>query len=817
MSDQTHCTLCDLPTPDPPVTADGVEGAFCCRGCLEVARTLDDAAVADADPEDVRAAVRESANDDDAASEVPDGAETAYFSVEGMHCATCEAFLESRAADADGVHEAAASYANDALKVVYDPEASEREEIADAFSGYGYRVADPDADAERTETLTTGVRLLAGGFFGMMVMLWYVVFLYPLYLGGDPLVPFFDPRGVGGQYLFWNVAVLSGAATAFAGYPIFRGALVSLRARRPNMDLLVALAAGAAFVYSLAVLVLGGVEVYFDIPVVITLAVTAGEHWETKVKSRASAGLAELTADSVDTATVVTADGTEERALDDVEVGDRVVVSTGERVPLDGTIADGDGAVDESLLTGESNPREVDPGDDVVGGSVLVAGGVTVAVTETESTMDRIVATLWEAQSTHGGVQHLADRIAGVFVPAVLALAGLAFVAYLVLGSAVDTAVLTALTVLVVSCPCALGLATPLAVSNGIRSALARGVVVTGPTVFERGGDVDVVAFDKTGTLTTGDMRVRDVVGDEEALDAAAALERYADHPVAGAVCAYADTADDHTVADVERHATGVSGTVDGERVLVGRPALFESEGWTLPNALAARATRGDANGLVPIVVGTGGVARAIAVAGDEPRTEWTAVVDDLAATHRVIVLTGDESAAADRFRDHPGVDEVFAGVPPEGKTSVVDRLRTDGTVAMVGDGTNDAPALAAADLGVAIGDGTAMAVDAADAVITSDSLDALPALFGVARATRRRTRENLAWAFCYNALAVPLALVGLLNPLVAAAAMGTSSLLVVANSARALSTESRSVGDTLRGRVKAALARVGGATTPPS
>ncbi|QLC35340.1 heavy metal translocating P-type ATPase (plasmid) [Halarchaeum sp. CBA1220] len=809
MSDQTHCTLCDLPTPDPPVTDDGVDGSFCCRGCLEVARTLDDAAVADADPEAVREDLRADAGDDaDDSTDVPETAETAYFAVDGMHCATCEAFLEGRAADTEGVHDAAASYANDALKVTYDPEAGEREEIADALSGYGYRVADADEEAEREETLTTGMRLLAGGFFGMMVMLWYVLFLYPIYLGAGPVVPFFDPRGVGGQYLFWNVAVLSGAATALAGYPVFRGALVSLRARRPNMDLLVALAASAAFVYSLAVLLTGGVDVYFDIPVVIVLAVTAGEHWETKAKERASAGLAERTADSVETARVATADGIAERPLERVDAGDSVVVATGERVPLDGTVTDGDGAVDESLLTGESTPREVEPGDDVVGGSVLVSGGVTVAVTDTESTLDRVVATLWEAQSTHGGVQQLADRLASVFVPGVLALAACAFVAHLAFGASAEAALLTALTVLVVSCPCALGLATPLAVSNAVRSALAHGSIVTDASVFERGADVDVVAFDKTGTLTTGEMRVHEVAGDETVLGVAAALEQYADHPVAHAVCAHADDAAEHAVSDVERHSTGVSGTVDGERVLVGRPALFESEGWSVPDAFAERASSADERGLVPAVVGTRGTARAVVLAGDDPRPEWEAVVDDLAVAHRVVVLTGDEGAAAERFREHPGVADVFAGVPPEGKTAVVDRLRTERTVAMVGDGSNDAPALAAADVGVALGDATALAVDAADAVVTTDDLRALPALLGVARATRRRVRENLAWALCYNAVAVPLALVGLLNPLVAAVAMGASSLLVVVNSTRALASDSHARRGLL-GRASALAARV--------
>ncbi|WP_435096372.1 heavy metal translocating P-type ATPase [Halarchaeum sp. P4] len=789
MSDQTRCTLCDLPTPDTPVTDDDVDGTFCCRGCLEVARTLDTADVAAADPDAVRDELRADDGDDDAADGVPETAETAYYAVEGMHCATCEAFLEGEATDAAGVYEAAASYANDALKVTYDPETVELGALADALTGYGYRVADPDDAADGCEeTLTTGMRLLAGGFFGMMVMLWYVLFLYPVYLGAGPIIPFFDPHGVGGQYLLWNVAVLSGAATALCGYPVFRGALVSLRAGRPNMDLLVALAACAAFVYSLAVLVTGGVDVYFDIPVVIVLAVTAGEHWETKVKERASAGLAERTADGVETATVVTDAGTAERPIESVEPGESVVVATGERVPLDGTVVDGDGAVDESLVTGESTPRDVEPGDDVVGGSVLAAGGVTVEVADAaESTLDRVVATLWEAQSTHGGVQQLADRIASVFVPGVLVLAGGAFAAYLALGASLETALLTALTVLVVSCPCALGLATPLAVSNAVRSALARGTVVTDASVFERGADVDVVAFDKTGTLTTGEMRVHDVAGDESALDVAAALEQYADHPIANAVCAHVAGTGEHAVTEIERHATGVSGTVDGKRVLVGRPALFESEGWTLPDDLEERATRGDEHGHVPAVVGIDGVARAVVLAGDDPRPEWEAVADDVAADCRVVVLTGDEGAAAERFREHPAVDDVFAGVPPEGKTAVVERLREDGTVAMVGDGTNDAPALAAADVGVAFGDGTALAVDAADAVVTTGDLRALPDLLGVARGTRRRVRENLAWAFCYNAVAVPLALAGLLNPLFAAVAMGASSLLVVANSTRAL------------------------------
>ncbi|MFB6078812.1 MAG: heavy metal translocating P-type ATPase [Halarchaeum sp.] len=769
------CALCGLPA-DPPVTAD--DGTvYCCRGCREVAAALPDDA-ADVDPADARAAVR-----DDAADADLEGCETAYFAVDGMHCATCEAFLESRAADVTGVRAADASYAGDAVRVAYDPGELDGS-LTEALSGYGYRVRERDADPDEG-SLTTGARLLLGGVFGMMVMTWYVVFLYPVYLGWGALVPFFDVGGTAGRYLLWNVAVLAGVATALAGYPVFRGAYVSLRARRPNMDLLVSLAALVAYAYSVLVLLRGGHEVYFDVAVVVVLAVTLGEHWEARVKSRAASGLAALADDRPERVRVRTDDGITERPIGALESGDDAVVAAGDRIPRDGTVVDGDGAADESLLTGESAPRDVGVGDDVVGGSVLAAGGVTVRV-DAESTFDRVVDALWDVQSTHGGAQRLADRLAAAFVPLVFGVAVLAFAVALVRGAPLDAAMLTALSVLVVSCPCALGLATPLAVSAGVRAALECGTVVTDAGVFERAADVDVVAFDKTGTLTTGDMRVTDVAGDPDALSLAAALEAYADHPVARAVCAHAD-APDADVRDVERHARGVSGTVDGRRVRVGRPDFVAGDDWLLPDELDRRARAGDDDGLVPVVVGVDGSARTVALAGDDPREGWREAIEALAVDHRIVVLTGDEGASAERYRDVDAVDAVHAGVPPEGKSAVIDRLRGEGTVAMVGDGTNDAPALAAADLGIAMGSGTALATDAADAVVTGDDVRAVPAVLGVARRTRRRVRENLAWAFCYNAVAVPLAFAGVLNPLLAAGAMAASSLLVVANSARSL------------------------------
>ncbi|GGL66919.1 heavy metal translocating P-type ATPase [Halocalculus aciditolerans] len=780
------CTLCGLETPQPPVTDDGADGRFCCRGCLEVARTLDDASAADAET------ARDALAADADADSVPDDAETAYLAVDGMHCATCEAFLQSRAQESDGVFDADASYAGDALKVTYDADRTDPSELASAVSGYGYRVRQRGADVDESATLTASVRLLLGGFFGMMVMVYYVPFLYPVYLGGAPLLPFFTTSSVAGQYLLWNLAVFAGAGTAIAGYPIFRGALVSLRARRPNMDLLVALASGAAFGYSVLVLLLGGTEVYFDVSIVVVLVVTLGEYLETRIKSRTTERLRTTTTERAQTVRVRTTDGVERAALESVDAGDRIVLRSGERVPLDGTVTDGEGAVEESLLTGESRPRQVSVGDAVVGGSRLVAGGVTARVADgTERTLDRITDALWDAQTTHSGVQRLADKAAAVFVPGVFGLSVLGLLAHLALGTAPESALLIALTVLIVSCPCALGLATPLAVSRGIRTALEADAIVTDSNVFEHGGDIDVVALDKTGTLTTGEMSIEDVAGDRSALRAAAALETYVDHPVAEAVCEFA-TADNASVSGVRNHAHGVSGRVDGDEVLVGDPDLFEAREWRVPAALADRIDDAASEGYVPVVVGVSGEATAVGLAADTPRSGWREVVSTLADDHRVVVLTGDRAERAAPFRACPEVDRVFAGVPPEGKAAVIDRLRERETVAMVGDGTNDAPALAAADVGVAVADGVELTTDAADVVVTAGGFDVVPTLLAVASATRRRIRTNLAWAFCYNAVAVPLALLGVLNPLLAAVAMGASSLFVVANSARTLDGVSR-------------------------
>ena len=807
------CTLCDLPTPDPPVTADDVDGGFCCEGCLHVHREVGDVDPASLDD-----------TDEGRDADVADAAdETAFLRVDGMHCATCELYVGSRAREVDGVADAEASYASDLLRVAHDGGDGTVEAVVDAVSGVGYHVRRPEADSSSTDGLgefVTAFRLLVGFFMAMGVMAWYGIYLYPRYLGLDALGARAGTIGIPETaYYIW---LMTTVALVVTGGPILRGAYVSLRSRAPDMDLLVALAAVNAYLYSTLVLLTGGTHIYFDIAIVIVLVVSVGNHYEDVVKRRANGTLAALTEERVDEARRLDDDASAAAALDRVAVaspdedpdldaddrtdtatvsvddlapGDVVVVAPGERLPVDGTVVAGTAAVDESLVTGEAVPVRKREGDEVVGGATVTDGPLAVEVPDTPaSSYDRLVEMLWRVQSGRPGAQRVADRVAAVFVPAVLGLAAVAAMAHLALGAAPPDALLTGLAVLVVSCPCALGLATPLAVASGLEEALDRGVVATSGAVVEDAPRVDTVVLDKTGTLTTGDMRLRDdgqhPRPDDEALIRAAAVEQRSSHPIADAILDAApdDAVADREAAEYEAHpGMGVSASVDGERVVVGRPALFEARGWRVTDEARDRAEAARDAGDVPVCIGWDGAVRATAVVGDEPRAGWRDAVAALGADARVHVLTGDHRRAAERFGDHPDVAEVFAGVPPDAKAETVRRLRGDGTVAMVGDGTNDAPALAEADVGVALASGTAVAADAADLVVTTDELGDVPAAFALTRATRRRIRQNLGWAFVYNTVAIPLAALGLINPLFAAVAMGTSSLLVVGNSLRAL------------------------------
>ena len=815
-----NCTLCDLPTGADPHTAADVDGEYCCRGCLTVARSLDDVD----DVADLEARTPGSTTD-----ESFDG-ETTFLHVDGMHCATCESFLELTAGEQAGVEAAEASYATDTIRVEYDPDTVTAEALPDALSVAGYTASDRADPKSEGDDVAVVRFLIGGGFFGMMAMLWYVLFLYPTYFGYEPLL---DLGGVSGLYLFANVWLFTSIVLFYTGYPILRGAYVSLRAGQPNMDLLVSLAATSSYAYSTLAMLLGRTDLYFDVTIAVILVVTAGNEYESQIKRRATGMLSDLTTAAE---TEVRRASGETVPTEAVEPGDHLLVRPGERIPFDGTVVEGTAAVDEALVTGESLPATKRPDDAVRGGTVVTDAPVVVAVGEdATSTLDTLVRLLWEIQSSRSGIQRLVDRLATIFVPLVITVATVVGAVTLATGGSPTTAALVALTVLIVSCPCALGLATPLAIAAGIRDAARRGIVIVSDAVFESAADVDAVVLDKTGTLTDGEMRLLETETDDQTtaesiVGRAAALERASAHPIAEAIVEAAGVGDEgedrpggvdeggptavadggtEPAGDAPQHVheaptatpdfgvdtaavtvtdRGVEGTIDDERVVVGHRSLFAGSAWTLPDRLHDAGEAAVADGNVPVYVGWDSRVRGVLVVGDEVRDGWDDLVSDLDDRgKRVVVLTGDSRAAARRFEAHPAVDEVFAEVPPEAKAETVRRLGGREQVAMVGDGSNDAPALAAADLGVSVASGTDLAADAADAVLLEDRLSAIPELFAVTRGTNRRIRENLGWAFAYNAVAIPLAIAGVLNPLLAAIAMGTSSILVVSNSSRAV------------------------------
>jgi len=780
------CTYCDATT-DAPVTADDVDGVFCCSGCLEAHRVAEEQEGDDHDACCHHGNGQDHEHHDHAAHQQE--TETAFLHVHGMHCTSCEDFIETVAASTEGLHEAEASYASDMAKVAYDPSRHSESDLPALLTQAGYE-AHLTAPEEETASQNTAARLIFGGFFGMMVMAAYIVLLYPVHLGGEGLV---DLSSTGGTYALTNIWAFTTFVLFVTGWPTLRGAAVSLRVLQPNMDLLVGLAAVSAYLYSTGAVLMGQTDVYFDVTVVIIMAVSLGHYYEDRVKHRATDLLSALTREQVDEARRVTENGTETVAVDHLAAGDRVLVRAGERIPVDGTVVEGRAAVDESLMTGESLPVTRAEGDDVIGGAVVTNNTLTIEVGETaESTLDRLVNLMWNIQSSRPGAQRVADRIAAVFVPLVLVLAAVAFGWQLWSGTSATAALLTGLAVLIVSCPCALGLATPLAVASGLRTALENGIVVRDASLFETVPDVDTLAVDKTGTLTTGSMQVIDAAADDTVWRRARAVEQHAAHPVARAIAENGDAIPGGdgapaTATDVRSRPRGVEGRVNGDRVRVGHPEWLQSEGLSMNDDLAERAKSAQENAQVPVAVGWDGAVRGLIVVGDTLRDEGLDVMDALRGDEReVVVLTGDSAAAARPLRAHDAIDRVIAEVKPAEKSDIIRGLREEGSVAMIGDGSNDAPALAEANVGIAFGP-TALAADSADVVVLRGDLTRIPTVFSLAQAARRRIRQNLAWAFLYNIVAIPLALAGLINPLFAALAMAASSLGVVGNSARPL------------------------------
>ena len=787
---EERCRLCGAELQGP-----AEEDPFCSEGC----RTVDERLPAPDEPAESVPAEQA------VASEPERETESLFLAVEGMHSTTCESFLEAVATGVDGVTGAEASYVTESVRVRYDPAAvgdadTLQTTLVEELSvlGYSASLRQPGAADERDGTGiedVIGYRYAAGVVFTSFLMIPYLVVFYPAHFA-ELFGIQYNLFAEGNQAIVVLPAflILTIVVVLFTGAPVLRDAYVALKLRQPNTGLLVTLTALAAYLFGSASFVAGGTGVYYDLTVVSVAAVTAAMFYESLVKRRAADALTDLTVSHVREAERYTPDGsTETVAVEELEAGDRVLVPEGDRVPVDGTLDEGECTVDEAVVTGESTPIRKQTGDDLVGGSVVVAGAADLRVGENAtSSIDRLTAAVWGFQSATHGAQRRADEIAGNVVPVLLGLGVLAAAATLALGGGVGAAAVGLLTVLLAGSPWVLGFATPYSTASSLEAALEAGVAVFDETVFERLRAVDTVVFDKTGTLTTGRMELLEADIDEALFGSVAALERRASHPAASAIVdAYerqTGAQSGKRVSSFTSHGTGVEGDVDGERLLVGTLSLFADRGWTVPDSVSERATEARAAGKLPVVVGRAGTAEAVLLVGDEPRPGWEETLRALEDRGlETVVLTGDDAAAAELFAASEHVDEVFAGVPPSGKAATVRRLQANGReVAMVGDGTNDAPALAAADLGLSLGSGTALAADAADLALVEDELATVETAFELSATAADRRRENVAAALVYNALVGTTALAGFLNPLVAMAGALLSCGLIAANARRA-------------------------------
>ncbi len=734
------------------------------------------------------------------------------LAIGGMTCASCAARVEKKLNRLDGVV-ATVNYATEKARVSY-PTGTTPADLVATVEATGYTAALPapppaadDHSGHVHDDDTDGLRgrLLVSAVLSLPVLVLSMV----------PAAQFTNWQ--------WLTLTLAAPVVVWGALPFHRAAWANAKHGAATMDTLISIGVLAAFLWSLWALFVGDAgmpgmrmawdlfpsrdgaadHIYLEVATAVTTFILAGRYAEARAKRSSGAALrALLDLGAKDVA--VLRDGREVRIpTSELAVGDEFVVRPGEKVATDGVVVSGRSAIDASLLTGESVPVEVGPGDQVVGATVGSGGRLVVRATRVgaDTQLAQMARLVEDAQAGKAEVQRLADRVSGIFVPVVLVIALGTLATWLLLGESASFAFTAAVAVLIIACPCALGLATPTALMVGTGRGAQLGILLRGPQVLESTRRVDTIVLDKTGTVTTGAMTVHDVIpasgpDADEVLALAGALENASEHPIARAVATRASQllSEGETLSAVDgfdNHAgRGVSGVVAGHAMLVGRATWLRDE-WSLdlPPDLVASAEVAEDAGRTPVWVAWDGAVRGIVVVGDTVRPTSARAVDRLRTLGlRPVLLTGDNARAAHTVAAAVGIrpEDVVAEVLPADKVATVARLQAEGrTVAMVGDGVNDAAALAQADLGIAMGAGSDVAIEAADLTLVRDDLDGAVDAIRLARATLRTIKGNLFWAFAYNVAALPLAALGLLNPLIAGAAMALSSVFVVTNSLR--------------------------------
>jgi len=702
--------------------------------------------------------------------------EQTTLTLQGMTCASCAARIERTLNKVDGV-EATVNFATETASVSFDPARVAPDELAAAVERIGYHahLREDHVDEHATEHETPPLRLLAALVLSVPLVL--LSMIPPLRFSGWE----------------WASLVLATPVVFWSGLQFHRAALLNARHRAATMDTLVSLGTLAAWTWSTVVLLAGiSTDTYFEAAAVITALILLGRYFESRAKRRSGAAIRALLELGAKEARVIR-DGEEMLVpVEQLRVDDLFVVRPGEKLATDGLVVEGASAIDQSMLTGEPVPVEVGPGAEVAGATINTSGRLVVRATKVgaETALAQIARLVEQAQAGKASVQRLTDRISAIFVPIVILISLATLAGWLLAGASASAAFTASVAVLIIACPCAMGLATPTALMVGTGRGAQLGILIKGPEVLEQTRRISTIVLDKTGTITEGRMRLVDALPiettREELLRLSGAAESGSEHPLAQAIAAAAP--EKPPVAGFRNYAgLGIEALVGDHAVLVGRPSFLAD--WAVELTADARAwqERAEAEGQTVVAAAWDGQLHGLLALADMLKPSSRQAVAELKQLGLTpVLLTGDNARAAQAVAAQVGIDEVRAEVLPDGKAAAIARLQATGaTVAMVGDGVNDAPALAQSDLGLAIGTGTDVAIEASDLTLVSGDLRAAADAIRLARRTLTTIKGNLFWAFAYNVAAIPLAVAGLLNPMIAAAAMAASSIFVVTNSLR--------------------------------